>query len=497
MKRLSRIATLCIPALCGVLLAVTYARLWNTPVVVHDTRTYLGSGRLLAWGLMQRSPVYGLFLLGIMKSGWIMLAVWVPVLCWLSCIWVFTHLIHMLTGSLRRALLGGLLFVFLEWLIMYTLALQWWLIPDALYSDLVTLGIFVMIMGLWRRSPLLLLGGCLALGAANFLRPMTTSLGIGGLILLTLFLFQRREWKTWVLTTGIIILLSPPITLSSMNWVIGGRWTISPLTGLVSVGYTRLLLQPDDQIYDDPVTNEQFHRTKREGIVPEERTTYDVFGVRGKVFPSADDNWGPLLLFFSSLDPWIDMPHTLFRASKQSAAVMMQLVRLHPMEYVRAAARQTLYVLVPTQTARNKHFWVSEPSKLLAIVEYPAKSEEIAGPLPDASLANLWIGRYFEKLPFGLRLPKAAGQRTAILLITTALGLAFLSMRNLLSSDARRNILGVAIIICALQTLSSALGYSLTTNYYNPRYTTPGLMTGQAAIILAFMSIGLRSRGRS
>ena len=492
MSRPLRIAALCIPALCGVLLAVAYAQLWNTPIVVHDTRTYLGSGRLLVWGLMSRSPVYGFFLLAIIKSGWIMLAVWIPVLCWIACIWVFTHLLHMLTGSVRRAVLGGALFVLFEWLIMYTLALQWWMIPDALYSDLVTLGVFVMLVGLWRKSAPLLLGGCYLLALANFLRPMTTSLAIGVLLLLATVILNRRQWPKRLLMAGAAILITPPLVLATMNWVIGGRWTVSPLTGLVSVGYTHLLLEPGDQIYDDAATNEEFHRTVKERAVPEGRTTYDVFGVRGKVFPSGDDDWGPLLLFFSSLDPWIDLPHTLFRASERSYEATMKLIRLHPMAYVRAAVRQTWYVLIPTQTARNRHFFVGDPSKLLAIVEYPSKSEDIAGPLPDARLSDHSFSRYFESLPLGVRLPKAAGSRTALLVISIALGLAILALRHLRSGDERRKVLGIAMLLCALQTLSSALGYSLSTNYYNPRYTVPGLMTAEAAVILALMSIGLR-----
>ncbi len=487
------VLTILIPTLLGGLLAVFAGRLWVVPVTPLDTETYINMAKFVHAGLGLRSPAYGMLLLPFITIGQPMLFVWFQVLWWVACIAAATGLALTLTQSVWKTLLFGVAFVYIEAVMTYTLALQWWLIADPLAVDWLTLGLLLMLIGITLRRDGFLVAGAVAIGAASGLRPMLASILCAfALLVMSVVWFGYNTRRRALILSGTFLLL-PVLCLSLLNKVTVGSFALSQLPGLTMPAYVLALAEPEDRVFDDPEQNRLFHETIEKKTLPAGLVPKNVYGLPA-VFPSKQENWTPLLWFYSTMEDDTDYPTLRSKVHARSVRTTQRLIWLHPIAYIRRAFAQTITVMVPTERDRMNHFAVSDPYALLNAVRYGWGSQTgqhriIGASGLDHLSADMRVGKWFETGKLGLRLPMSAGPKTKLILFAALLCMAFETVGRLRSSVHYARMFGLVIGICMIHLVLSAMSYSLVTTFMNPRYTVPGLITGELALLFMMLSV--------
>lgn len=488
--RRADILAMLLPTALAALVAVMVGRLYVEPIVLNDTSAYVSSATWYHTMIGYRTPFYGWLIVAGKAWNMPMLAVRVQIASWLLCIAAFAWLVLHLSRCAARTLAAGVLLVAIETAMMCMLPAQWQLVTDPLYADWVTLGILLMLIATESRCTRILVVGAAFVGLSSLLRPALAGNIIAGLILIAAWRRMPSLKRGSVSVTAAALIVFPVILLSALNRMTVGSFSLSPVIGLHLITYELALTQPGDMVFRDPGLNRAFHETVETKRVPGRYRSWEVY------FLPLRHPWQPLSELYASMAPATDAPTKRYQVNAISTDIAKTLILLHPVRYLRLVAAKTVGVIVPNRRQRNDYFWHPNPFDFYAQMHYDWQSDagaqwQLGRTLPDPYSADLRIGRWLDAERLGLRLSEKVGPATLALLILVAIVMFAEAARRLRSQDERLRMLGIAIVILAANTLAQAVVTALVTLYDDPRYTLPGLMTGEAAVLLTLVSLTL------
>lgn len=482
-SRLQDLLPVVITAIVGGLVCWGIEQIYVIPWIFPDSFTYLEAAKGNPAVAGFHTPVFG-WLMHLTARWSYYPIIWLQMGLWIGCAVMIVRTLQRRGATPYRAMIGGMLFIAIEIYVAHTLHMNAFVLTDALCAELTLLGLLLLFE---EQSSIAMITGAALVSFGNTMRPVMAGVGAAlcaVMILLRLGIITRK--MTLVLLLALVL---PTAALCISNRIVYGSFAPSSQMGFFMLGKSVALAKPEDRIFEENELNHAFHQAIETGSPPKGHAGWDTYLLEKDPDYAREH---ALASFYASLLKSNGRPDfQRFLLASVSNRIAWKLFALHPAESLRLFLQEFLYVALPDRSVR-KQFSVLDGENLSgytgALYEQMQLVTAVDGmTLQEAmSRSNAGVMHMMDTESLRIRLPERVGIFTMIIAALLLCSVIFVIVRGWKFQKAY-SLLSWTILILMTNSLLQAGMIAAITTLHDSRYRLPGILTSEAAVIMALV----------